>query len=104
MLAEAEKYAAADKEKRGNIDLKNQAEALCFEAEKEFNKMKDSLSDDKQENITKLIETIRQDIQADNFDSLKSKIEELKTAMTDMMTSKTDNESTSDPMSNLNDL
>ena len=104
MLAEAEKYATADKEKRGNIDLKNQAEALCFEAEKEFNLVKESLSEDKQENITKLIEAIRQDIQADNFDLLKSKIEELKTAMTEMMASKTDSESTSDPMSDLNDL
>ena len=36
MLAEAEKYASADKEKRENIDLKNQAETLCFEAEKEL--------------------------------------------------------------------
>jgi len=104
MLAEAQKYATADKEKRANIDLKNQAEALCFEAEKEFNRVKESLSSDKQENITKLIETIRQDSQADNFASLKSKIEELKTAMTDMMASKTDSESNSDPMSNLNDL
>ena len=104
MLAEAEKYATADKEKRGNIDLKNQAEALCFEAEKEFNLVKESLSEDKQDNITKLIEAIRQDIQADNFDVLKPKIEELKTAMTEMMASKTDNESNSDPMSNLNDL
>jgi molecular chaperone DnaK len=34
MLAEADKYATADKKKRQNIDLKNQAEALCFEAEK----------------------------------------------------------------------
>jgi molecular chaperone DnaK (HSP70) len=36
MLAEAEKYASADKEKRETIDLKNQAETLCFEAEKEL--------------------------------------------------------------------
>jgi molecular chaperone DnaK len=36
MLAEAEKYASADKEKRETIDLKNQAETLCFEAEKNF--------------------------------------------------------------------
>jgi molecular chaperone DnaK len=40
MLAEAEKFAAADKEKKENIDLKNQAEALCFEAEKELNLVK----------------------------------------------------------------
>jgi molecular chaperone DnaK (HSP70) len=36
MLQEAEKFASVDKEKRQNIDLKNQAEALCFEAEKEL--------------------------------------------------------------------
>jgi molecular chaperone DnaK len=51
MLAEAEKYASADKEKRENIDLKNQAEALCFEAEKELSLLKDNISEDKQENI-----------------------------------------------------
>ena len=34
MLEEAEKYASADQEKRKNIDLKNQAETLCYEARK----------------------------------------------------------------------
>jgi molecular chaperone DnaK len=56
MLEEAEKYASVDKEKRENIDLKNQAEALCFEAEKELSLLKENISEDKQENITKLIE------------------------------------------------
>ena len=44
MLDEAEKYAAFDKEKRQNIDLKNQAETLCFEAEKELNLFKTKYS------------------------------------------------------------
>nr|YP_010472003.1 Hsp70-type chaperone [Haslea avium]UVG41468.1 Hsp70-type chaperone [Haslea avium] len=104
MLAEAEKYASLDKEKRENIDLKNQAEALCFEAEKELGLVKDTISDEKQENITKLIEQIRQDNQSDNFESLKSQVEELKTVMKEMLESKMNNESNSDPMSNLNDL
>jgi molecular chaperone DnaK len=100
MLAEAEKYASADKEKRENIDLKNQAEALCFEAEKELSLVKENISEDKQQNITKLIEKIRQDSQNDNFESLKSQVEELKTAMKDMLLLKLNNESNSDPMSN----
>ena len=104
MLAEAEKYASLDKEKRENIDLKNQAEALCFEAEKEFNLVKETISEEKQQNITKLIEQIRQDSQNDNFESLKSQLEELKTVMKEMLESKMNNESNSDPMSNLNDL
>ena len=105
MLTEAEKYASADKEKRQNIDIKNQAEALCFEAEKELTLLKDKISDDKQENITNLIKSIRNEIQNDNIEALKSEIENLKTAMKDMIDAKVvDNDSNSDPMSNLNDL
>ena len=104
MLAEAEKYASMDKEKRENIDLKNQAEALCFEAEKELSIAKETISEDKQESITKLIEKIRQDGQNENFDSLKSQVEELKTVMKEMLESKVNTESTSDSMSDLNDL
>ena len=104
MLAEAEKYASADKEKRQNIDIKNQAEALCFEAEKELSLLKNKISDDKQQNITKLIESIRKEIQNDNIETLKSEIENLKTAMKDMVAAKMNTDSNVDPMSNLNDL
>jgi molecular chaperone DnaK len=104
MLTEAEKFATADKEKRQDIDLKNQAEALCFEAEKELSLLKENISDDKQEDITKLIENIREEIQTDNIPNLQTKIEDLKTAMKDMVATKMNDESNSDPMSNLNDL
>lgn len=104
MLAEAEKYAAADKAKRENIELKNQAETLCVEAEKELFSLKNQISEEKQKTITKLIENIRQDIQNDQLDSAKSFIEKLKVAMKEMIEAKLDNESNSDPMSNLNDL
>jgi molecular chaperone DnaK len=104
MLAEAEKYAAADKTKREKIELKNQAETLCFEAEKELLSVKNQISEEKQKTITQLIENIRQDIQNDQLDSAKSFIEKLKVAMKEMIEAKLDNESNSDPMSNLNDL
>jgi molecular chaperone DnaK len=103
MLAEAEKYASADKEKKQSIDLKNQAETLCFEAEKELSLFKDNLSEEKQENIKQLIENIRQDVQNNNLDSITSSIEDLKVAMKEMVEAKS-SESNSDPMSNLNDL
>jgi molecular chaperone DnaK len=104
MLAEAEKFATADKEKRESIDLKNQAEALCFEAEKELSLFKDNIGEDKKQNISSLIEDIRKEIKTDNIENLKSKIENLKTAMKDMVAVKMNNDSNSDPMSNLNDL
>ena len=89
MLAEAEKFASVDKEKREKIDLKNQAEALCFEAEKEVFTFKDNISEDQQQNVTKLIEDVRQEIKNDSFDSLKLRLEELKTAMKEMIAAKT---------------
>jgi molecular chaperone DnaK len=104
MLAEAQKYATADKEKRENIDVKNQAEALCFEAEKELGLLKDNISEDQQQNITKLIENIRQEISSDDFDALKTQVENLKVAMKDMVAANADSDSNPDPMSNLNDL
>nr|UQS76316.1 Hsp70-type chaperone [Haslea ostrearia] len=102
MLAEAEKYASIDKEKRENIDLKNQAEALCFEAEKEITMFKDNLSEDQQREITKLIETIRETLQSENFDILKAQVEDLKTKMKEIVA--TQAQSNSDSMSDLNDL
>jgi molecular chaperone DnaK len=104
MLTEAEKFAAADKEKRDNIDLKNQAEALCFEAEKELSLFKDNLSEDKKQNINSLIEDIRKEIKTDNIDGLRLKVDNLKTEMKEMATVKMNNDANSDPMSNLNDL
>jgi molecular chaperone DnaK len=83
MLEDAEKYASVDKEKRGNIDLKNQAETLCFEVEKEFSLFKNDLSEDKQQNISELIQTIKQNIQNEDYALLESQIEELKQIMKD---------------------
>ena len=83
MLEDAEKYASVDKEKRGNIDLKNQAEALCFEVEKEFSLLKNNLSEDKQQNISELIQMIKQTIQNEDYKLLESQIEELKQIVQD---------------------
>ncbi len=104
MLAEAQKYASSDKEKREKIELKNQAEALCFEAEKELSSANETISEDKKEKITKLIAQIRQDSQSDNFDSLTSQLEELRTVMKEMLEAKMNTASGSDSTSELNDF
>ena len=101
MLADAEKYASADQEKRQNIDIKNQAETLCFEAEKELVTLKDKISDEQETIVTQLIEKIRQDIQSENIDELKSTLDELKLAMKNMVDQ---NQSLDDSMGDLNDL
>merc|ERR1712176_1335986 len=54
MLIDAEKYASEDQEKKKIIDLKNQAERLCFEAEKELELFKSTVSQEKQDQILSL--------------------------------------------------
>ena len=105
MIVEAEKYAVADKQKRESIDLKNQAEALCLEAEKELYLLKEEVSEPKQTETTKLIERIRQDIQAENLEQLKINLEQLKEVMKDLIQSKSQtNPTNSDSLSDLNDI
>merc|ERR1712078_973516 len=89
MLEEAEKNAAADKIKRENIDLKNQADLLCSEVEKELTTS--NLSEDEQQEINTLIGEIKQNIQDDNIDSLKLLIEDLKEKLNGMKSSDTVN-------------
>jgi molecular chaperone DnaK len=104
MLEEAEKFASADKEKRERIDFKNQAEALCFEAEKELSILNENLSIEIKNNITSLIESIRQDIKNENLENLKIQVEELKNAMKTLVEVKISKNSNTDLNSSLNDL
>ena len=102
MLAEAEKFAATDKEKRDTIELKNQAETLCFEAEKELGLLKDNIPEEKQQTITKLIENLRTNLQENNLDIVKQLIEELKMEMKNMIATNASDDPNAEPV--LNDL
>ena len=104
MLEEAEKFASTDKEKRESIDFLNQAEALCIETEKELSLLVENIDQDKKQNIEELIKTVRQEIKVDNSSILQSKVEELKTAMRDIIAMKMNTESNSDSTSDLNDF
>ena len=109
MLAEAEQYASIDQEKRKLIDLKNQAETLCLEAERELGLFKNSISDNNQRDVIELIENVRNAIEDENIEALKLAIEELKVGMKDMIENakpSINNPKSSDemPFSNLNDL
>ena len=78
MLKSAEEYAKVDQEKRKNIDLKNNAEALCYETDKQFLLIKENIPVERQEIISKLIEDTKGNIQSENFEELEKQIEELK--------------------------
>ena len=106
MIKTAEQYASIDQEKRKNIDLKNNAEALCYEASKQLILIKETIAEEKQTEIEKLIETIKLNIKSENFEELNKHVEQLKISMKEMLDLKpmTDNQQQTDTSSNLNDI
>lgn len=78
MIKEAEESAILDQEKKDKIDLKNQADLICYQTEKQLKELQntDLKETDK---INSLISDIRNLIQIDNFESesVKNKIQEL---------------------------
>ena len=104
MLENAEKYASTDKEKREMIDLKNEAEILCLDAERELTSLNETIETEKKEKILNLIGIIRENLDSDQINTLKSSLEELKIAMKEMIDSKASSQSNPDSMSSLNDV
>ena len=105
MIKKAEEYSIIDQEKRKNIDLKNNAEALCYEAIKQVDLVKDKISEENKTQITNLVDDIKSNIKAENFEELDKNVEKLKLSIKEILNlnSKKDDYS-SDPMSNLNDI
>merc|ERR1712157_454791 len=70
MIKKAEEYSVIDQEKRKNIDLKNNAEALCYEALKQLDLVKDKISEENKTEVLKLVDDIKLNIQNENFEEL----------------------------------
>nr|YP_010336550.1 heat shock protein 70 chaperone [Rhodospora sordida]UNJ14956.1 heat shock protein 70 chaperone [Rhodospora sordida] len=77
MVQDAESNANADKEKRDKIDLKNQSESLCYQAEKQISEIKDKIDTSDQVNLESLIKKLKDDLQNDDFDAMKISSKEL---------------------------
>lgn len=73
MIKDAEQSAVIDQQKKEKIELKNQADLLCYQTEKQ---LKDSKKEDSIEGkqIISLINDLKQLIQIENFDNERVKI------------------------------
>nr|QWK43369.1 Hsp70-type chaperone [Egregia menziesii] len=79
MIKNAEESSKIDKEKKDKIDLKNQADLVCYQNEKQLKEYEDKISSEKKELLLEGIKAIRDILQNDEFDNedLKNKLEEL---------------------------
>tara|TARA_B100000524_G_scaffold109435_1_gene53025 strand:- start:513 stop:2375 length:1863 start_codon:yes stop_codon:yes gene_type:complete len=81
MVEEAEKNAAADKEKLEQIDVKNQADSLVYQTKKQLEELGSKISSEDKDKITKLEQSLSEALQKEDYTSMKSLTEELKNTM-----------------------
>jgi chaperone protein DnaK len=77
MVKDAEANANADKERRERIDLKNQADSLTYQAEKQLADMGDKVPAADKEKAEEQIKSLRTAIEAEDFDTIKTLTGEL---------------------------
>jgi molecular chaperone DnaK len=82
MVREAEQFAAADKEKKRVIELKNDADSLIHSTEKSLNENRSKLSADDIAEVEKALTEARKATSAEDADALQQKVQALQTAAT----------------------
>ncbi|ABI45482.1 molecular chaperone DnaK [Synechococcus sp. CC9311] len=77
MVKDAESNASADKEKREKIDLKNQAETLVYQAEKQLAELGDKVDAEAKSKVEEKSTKLKEATEKEDFESMKSLLEEL---------------------------
>ena len=77
MVKDAEANASADKEKRERIDLKNQAETLVYQAEKQMGELGDKVDADAKAKLEEKRLKLKEATEKDDFEAMKTLLEEL---------------------------
>ena len=77
MVKDAEMNASADKEKRERIDIKNQAETLVYQAEKQLNELGEKVDEAAKSKVEDKRIKLKEAVEKDDFELMKSLVEEL---------------------------
>jgi len=76
-VKEAEQYAEEDKKRKEEVEVKNQAETLIYETEKNMKELEGSLSEQEKNDITAAKDELQSALNAGNIDDIKAKTEAL---------------------------
>ncbi|MBR1638434.1 MAG: molecular chaperone DnaK [Treponema sp.] len=80
MVKDAEANAAADKAKREGVDARNEADSMIYATEKSLKELGDKVDGAEKQKIEDAIAALKQAMQGDNVEEIKSKTEALKQA------------------------
>nr|AIA21342.1 heat shock protein 70 chaperone [Pyropia kanakaensis] len=84
MVKEAEENFDTDQKRRKNIDIKNQAESLSYQAEKQVKEFEDKISQDLKLKIEKLITELRSSLEKEEYDNIESVSKQLQNSLMDI--------------------
>lgn len=76
-IKEAEQYAEEDKKKKEEVEVKNQAEGMLFETEKQMNELGDKVTADEKAKVDAAREDLKKAVEANDVEDTKAKIEAL---------------------------
>ena len=77
MVKDAEANSAADKEKRERIDLKNQAETLLYQSEKQVTDLGDKVSAEVKTKMEEKRQQLQEALDKEDYEAMKTQLEEL---------------------------
>ena len=80
MVDDAKKHETEDKEKRDEVDVKNQADQLIYQTEKNLKEFEEKLSDDDKKRLEEAVEKLKTASAGSNLEDMKSATENLNSA------------------------
>ncbi len=76
-VKEAEQYAAEDKKRREDIDIRNGADQMIYQTEKTINEMGDKITDEEKGKIEAAKEALKEALKGEDIEAIKARQEDL---------------------------
>jgi len=77
MIKESEQYAEEDKKQREKVELRNQADAMVYSAQKTIEELGDKISDATKKGVEEKIEALKKALEKDDMAEMKKNLDEL---------------------------
>jgi molecular chaperone DnaK len=81
MVKDAEQHASEDAQRREQVEIRNQADAAVFTAEKALRDYAEQIPDDTRQTIESKIEAVRKALEGDSTDAIRQATDDLGTAI-----------------------
>nr|YP_008144853.1 chaperone protein DnaK [Grateloupia taiwanensis]AGO19765.1 chaperone protein DnaK [Grateloupia taiwanensis] len=84
LVREAEQNSDLDKQRREQVDLKNQADSLCYQSQNQLKDLHGKVSNEEESKIKDTIQELQQAIKDENYDLINSLQTQLQQQMVDL--------------------